>query len=31
MKSADIWLQGFSGIKLGINLPASYSVQFLFP
>ena len=30
IKSANICIQGFSGIELGINLPASYSVQFLF-
>jgi len=26
MKSADIYIQGFSGIELGINLPAGCSV-----
>jgi len=30
MKSADICVQGFSGIELGINLPAGCSVRFLF-
>ena len=30
IKSANICVQGFLGIGLGINLPASYSVQFLF-
>jgi len=30
IKSANICIQGFSSIKLGINLPAGCSVQFLF-
>ena len=30
IKSANMCIQGFSGIELGINLPASYSIQFLF-
>ena len=30
IKSADICVQDFSGIKLGINLPAGYSIWFLF-
>ena len=30
MKSANICVQGFSDIKLGINLSAGCSVQFLF-
>ena len=30
MKSADICVQGFSGIELDINLPAGCSVRFLF-
>ena len=30
IKSTNICVQGFSSIKLGINLPAGYSVQFLF-
>ena len=30
IKSADIYIQDFSGIELGINFPTGYSVQFLF-
>ena len=30
IKSTDICIHGFSGIELGINLPAGYSVWFLF-
>ena len=30
IKSADIYVQGFSDIELGINLPAGCSVWFLF-
>jgi len=29
IKSADIYVQGFSGIEFGINFPTSYSVWFL--
>jgi len=30
MKSADIWLYGFSGIALGISFPAGALLQFLY-
>jgi len=30
MKSAEIWLYGFSGIALGISFPTSASLQFLY-
>jgi len=30
IKSADIYVHGFSRIEFGIDFPAGYSVQFLF-
>jgi len=30
IKSAKIYVQGFSGVELGINFSAGYSMQFLF-
>ena len=30
IKSADMWLHGFSGIVLGISFPAGASLQFLY-